>query len=112
MGEGNAWRLVPNYFGGYPWEEKIKPILERESPYTYIDKIKTPLLIKHGENDLRTGVIQSEMMFKSMKIMGKEVEYVRMPGGTHELSRSGNIRQRIDRMLRIYEFFERYVGKK
>lgn len=112
MGEGNAWRLVPNYFGGYPWEEKIKPILERESPYTYIDKIKTPLLIKHGENDLRTGVIQSEMMFKSMKIMGKEVEYVRMPGGTHELSRSGNIRQRIDRMLRIYEFFERYIGKK
>ena len=52
------------------------------------------------------------MMYKSMKIMGKEVEYVRMPGGTHELSRSGNIRQRIDRMLRIYEFFERYVGKK
>ncbi|MFA9199278.1 MAG: prolyl oligopeptidase family serine peptidase, partial [Aquirufa sp.] len=21
MGEGNAWRLVPNYFGGYPWEK-------------------------------------------------------------------------------------------
>jgi dipeptidyl aminopeptidase/acylaminoacyl peptidase len=52
------------------------------------------------------------MMYKSLKIMGKEVEYVRMPGGTHELSRSGNPRQRIDRMLRIYEFFERYVGKK
>ncbi len=110
MGEGNAWRLVPNYFGGYPWENAIKPILERESPYTYIDKIKTPLLIKHGENDLRTGVIQSEMMYKSLKIMGKEVEYVRMPGATHELSRTGNIRQKIDRMLRIYEFFERYIG--
>ncbi|MCU0469728.1 MAG: S9 family peptidase [Arcicella sp.] len=109
MGEGNAWRLTPNYFGGYPWDEKIKPILERESPYTYVNKINTPFLIKHGENDLRTGVIQSEMMYKSLKIMGKEVEYVRMPGGTHELSRSGNVRQRIDRMLRIYEFFERYV---
>jgi dipeptidyl aminopeptidase/acylaminoacyl peptidase len=111
MGEGNAWRLVPNYFGGYPWEEAIKPILARESPYSYIDKIKTPLLIKHGENDLRTGVIQSEMMYKSLKIMGKEVEYVRMPGGTHELSRTGNVRQKIDRMLRIYEFFERYITK-
>jgi hypothetical protein len=22
----NAWRLVPNYFGGYPWEPKIKEI--------------------------------------------------------------------------------------
>lgn len=111
MGEGNAWRLTPNYFGGYPWDDKIKPVLARESPYTYVDKIKTPFLIKHGENDLRTGVIQSEMMYKSLKIMGKEVEYVRMPGGTHELSRTGNIRQKIDRILRIYEFFERYISK-
>ncbi len=111
MGEGNAWRLTPNYFGGYPWQEKTKDILDRESPYTYVDKIRTPLLIKHGENDLRTGIIQSEMMYKSMKIMGKEVEYVRMPGATHELSRTGNVRQKIDRMLRIYEFFERYINK-
>jgi dipeptidyl aminopeptidase/acylaminoacyl peptidase len=110
MGEGNAWRLTPNYFG-YPWEAKNKEILDRESPYSYVDKIKTPLLIKHGENDLRTGVIQSEMMYKSLKIMGKEVEYVRMPGATHELSRTGNVRQKIDRILRIYEFFERYIGK-
>jgi dipeptidyl aminopeptidase/acylaminoacyl peptidase len=111
MGEGNAWRLTPNYFGGYPWQPKTKDILDRESPYTYVDKIKTPFLIKHGENDLRTGVIQSEMMYKSLKIMGKEVEYVRMPGATHELSRTGNVRQKIDRMLRIYEFFERYIGR-
>lgn len=109
MGEGNAWRLTPNYFGGYPWDAKTKDILDRESPYSYIDKIKTPLLIKHGENDLRTGPIQSEMMYKSLKILGKEVEYVRIPGATHELSRTGNIRQRIDRMLRIYEFFGRYI---
>lgn len=31
FGEGNAWRLVPNYFGGYPWEPKVKEILTRES---------------------------------------------------------------------------------
>lgn len=108
MGEGNAWRLTPNYFG-LPWDAKSKEILDHESPYSYVDKIKTPLLIKHGENDLRTGPIQSEMMYKSLKILGKEVEYVRMPGATHELSRTGNVRQRIDRMLRIYEFFERYI---
>ncbi len=110
MGEGNAWRLTPNYFG-LPWIPKDFELLKSESPYTYVDKIKTPLLIKHGENDLRTGVIQSEMLYKSLKYLGKEVEYVRMPGGTHELSRTGNVRQRIDRMLRIYEFFERYIGK-
>jgi dipeptidyl aminopeptidase/acylaminoacyl peptidase len=109
MGEGNAWRLVPNYFGGYPWEKATKAILDRESPYSYVQNIKTPLLIFHGENDLRTGVIQSEMLYKSLKIMGRDVEYVRHPGGTHELTRSGNNRQRIDQMLRTYEFFARYL---
>ncbi|WP_020600895.1 S9 family peptidase [Spirosoma panaciterrae] len=108
LGEGNAWRLVPNYFA-YPWTPEAK-VLDANSPYTFVQNIKTPLLIKHGENDLRTGPIQSEMMYKSLKILGRPVEYVRMPGATHELSRSGNVRQRIDRLLRIYEFFERYIG--
>lgn len=112
MGEGNAWNLVPNYFGGYPWEAEIKKVMDANSPQTFVNDIKTPLLIKHGETDLRTGVIQSELLYKSLKILGRDVEYVRMPGATHELSRAGNPRQRIDRILRIYEFFERYVGTK
>jgi dipeptidyl aminopeptidase/acylaminoacyl peptidase len=109
FGEGNAWRLVPNYFGGYPWEEKVIPILRRESPINYVDQIKTPFIIFHGENDLRTGVIQSEMLYKSLKVLGRTVEYVRHPGGTHELTRSGNNRQRIDQMLRTIEFFDRFI---
>jgi len=112
MGEGNAWRLVPGYFGGYPWEEEAAASMRANSPQTFVQNINTPLLIKHGENDLRTGVIQSELLYKSLKILGKDVEYVRMPGATHELSRSGSPRQRLDRILRIYEFFERYVGSK
>ncbi len=110
MGEANAWRLVPNYFGGYPWQPETKKVLDSNSPYTFVENIHTPLLIKHGENDLRTGVSQGEMLYKSLKILGRPVEYVRMPGATHELSRSGDVRQRIDRLLRIYEFFERYIG--
>ncbi|MBO0937425.1 S9 family peptidase [Fibrella sp. HMF5335] len=110
MGEGNAWNLVPNYFG-LPWEAGAKAILDANSPYSFVQNIKTPLLIKHGENDLRTGIIQSEMLYKSLKILNRPVEYVRMPGATHELSRSGNVRQRIDRLLRIWEFFERFVGE-
>lgn len=109
FGEGNAWRLVPNYFGGYPWEEKIRPILFRESPINYVDKINTPFIIFHGENDLRTGVIQSEMLYKSLKVLGRTVEYVRHPGGTHELTRTGNNRQRVDQMLRTIEFFDRFI---
>ena len=112
FGEGNAWRLVPNYFGGYPWEAPTKAILERESPITYVQNITTPYIIFHGENDRRTGFVQSEMLFRSLKILGRPVEYVRHPNGTHELTRSGDNRQRIDQMLRTYEFFERWINKK
>ncbi|GAC1595138.1 MAG: hypothetical protein NVS3B19_17810 [Ginsengibacter sp.] len=109
FGEGNAWKLVPQYFGGYPWEDNIRTILQRESPFTYVNNITTPYLILHGENDLRTGIVQGEMMYKALKVLNRPVEYVQHPGGTHELVRSGNVRQRIDQMLRIYEFFERFI---
>jgi len=105
FGEGNAWRLVPNYFGGYPWESKVKEVLTRESPITYVDNIVTPYIIFHGANDRRTGFVQGEMMFRSLKVLGRPVEYVVHPGATHEITRSGDNRQRIDQMLRTYEFF-------
>lgn len=109
FGEGNAWRLVPNYFGGYPWEPATKAILERESPINYIQNITTPYIIFHGDNDRRTGFVQSEMMYRSLKALDRPVEYVRHPNATHEITRSGNNRQRIDQMLRTYEFFERWI---
>ena len=109
FGEGNAWRLVPNYFGGYPWDPATKAILQRESPITYVANITTPLIIFHGENDRRTGFVEGEMLYRSLKVLGRPVEYVRHPGATHELTRSGDNRQRIDQMLRTWEFFERYI---
>jgi dipeptidyl aminopeptidase/acylaminoacyl peptidase len=111
FGEGNAWRLVPNYFGGYPWEAATKAVLQRESPITYVSDITTPLIIFHGENDRRTGFVQGEMLYRSLKVLGRPVEYVRHPGATHEITRSGDNRQRIDQMLRTYEFFQRWIGK-
>ena len=111
FGEGRAWRLVPNHFGGYPWDEAAGPVLDYNSPQTYVDQIQTPLLIMHGDDDLRTGVIQSEVLYKSLKALERPVEYVRYPKASHNLSRTGDPRQRIDRLLRIYEFMERYVGE-
>jgi dipeptidyl aminopeptidase/acylaminoacyl peptidase len=109
MGEGNAWRLIPEYFGGYPWDQETKKLLDAESPITYVNNINTPFLIIHGDQDLRTGVVQSEMLYKSLKILGKPVEYVRYPKEGHELTRSGNPGRMMDHLLRVIEFFERYA---
>jgi dipeptidyl aminopeptidase/acylaminoacyl peptidase len=110
FGEGNAWRLIPNYFGGYPWEATAKANLQRESPITYVQNIKTPYIIFHGDNDRRTGFVESEMLYRSLKVLGRPVEYVRHQNATHEITRSGDNRQRIDQMLRTWEFFERWIN--
>ena len=109
MGEGSAWRLVPDHFGGYPWEKETQKILDFNSPLTYVNNINTPLLIIHGDQDLRTGVIQSEMLYKSLKVLNKPVEYIRYPKEGHELTRSGNPGRMMDHLLRVIEFFERYA---
>lgn len=109
FGEANVWRMIPRYFGGYPWEAGTSELLQQQSPLTYAQQINTPFLIFHGESDLRTGVTQSEMLYKMLKVLGKPVEYVQHPGANHELVRSGDNRQRIDQMLRTYEFFYRFI---
>ena len=111
FGEGNAWRLVPNHFGGYPWEPEIRKVLDANSPFLRVAAIKTPLLIQHGDADLRTGVRQSEMLYKALKVLERPVEYVRYPRATHELSRSGEPRQRVDTLVRYEEFFRRFIGE-
>jgi dipeptidyl aminopeptidase/acylaminoacyl peptidase len=108
-GEANAWSLVPEEFGGYPWEPETRKVLDEESPITYVANIHTPFLIIHGSQDLRTGFAQSEMLFRSLKQLNRPVEYVRYPAIGHELTRSGPPLQRMDHMLRIIEFFERYA---
>jgi dipeptidyl aminopeptidase/acylaminoacyl peptidase len=108
FGEGNAFRLVETHFGGFPWEPEARKILDQQSPVNYSAQIKTPLLILHASEDLRTGVTQSEMLYRALKQQKKPVEYIRYPGSGHELTRSGPPLQRMDHMLRIVEFFERY----
>jgi dipeptidyl aminopeptidase/acylaminoacyl peptidase len=108
FGEGNAWRLIPWEFDAYPWEDH--EVLRRESPITYAQNIQTPLLIMHSDRDLRTGVSQSEMLYRTLKVLQKPVEYIRYPREGHDLSRSGEPLLRVDRLLRILEFFDRYIG--
>jgi dipeptidyl aminopeptidase/acylaminoacyl peptidase len=109
FGEGNAWRLVEWTFGGLPFEARLRDVIARNNPFSFAGRVRTPLLIMHASSDLRTGVSQSEMMYRALKAQGKPAEYARYPDAGHDLSRTGDPTQRMDRLLRIIEFFDRHI---
>lgn len=79
----------------------------RQSPVTYYRDMATPLLVLHSENDLRCPIEQAEDLYVRLKMTGRDVEFVRFPGESHELSRSGTPRHRIERLELILDWFAR-----
>ncbi|HEY1986443.1 MAG TPA: prolyl oligopeptidase family serine peptidase [Terracidiphilus sp.] len=55
------------------------------SPFSYADKIKTPILLIHGEADNNTGTfpIQSDRLFSAIKGQGGTVRFVLLPLESH-----------------------------
>jgi dipeptidyl aminopeptidase/acylaminoacyl peptidase len=82
----------------------------RMSPITYVDRVTTPLLILHGEQDLRCPLEQAEQLFVALRRRGKTVELVRFPEESHNLSRSGRPDRRLLRLERIVGWFDRWLG--
>jgi dipeptidyl aminopeptidase/acylaminoacyl peptidase len=79
------------------------------SPLTYVRNITTPLLILHSESDLRCPIEQAEQLFVAMRLLEKDVEFVRFPAESHELSRSGSPAHRRQRIEIILEFFDKHL---
>ena len=67
-------------------------------------------LTARADHDRRTGFVQSEMLLRSLKVLGRDVEAVRYPRASHEMSRSGEPKQRLDSLVRYEEFFRRHLG--
>jgi dipeptidyl aminopeptidase/acylaminoacyl peptidase len=80
------------------------------SPSTYAQNVTTPLLIVHSEDDLRCPVVNAEELFSILRILGREVEFVRFPRGEgHELSRSGTPLHRVQRFEILVDWFDRHL---
>lgn len=82
------------------------------SPFSYAHKIKTPILLIHGEADDNTGTfpIQSERMFQALKGNGGNVRYVTFPYEAHGYRGKENI---LHLLWEEHMWLEKYVkGKK
>ncbi|MEJ8844305.1 prolyl oligopeptidase family serine peptidase [Lacibacter sp. H375] len=82
------------------------------SPFSYAQKIKTPILLVHGDTDDNTGTypIQSERMFQALKGNGGNVRYVSLPYEAHGYRGKENI---LHLLWEEHMWLEKYVkGKK
>jgi dipeptidyl aminopeptidase/acylaminoacyl peptidase len=84
----------------------------RQSPLNYIDKVKTPTLVIHSEQDLRCAIEQGEQIFVALKKLGVDTEMVRFPDEPHGLSRGGRTDRRVERLKHILRWFDRYLKGK
>ena len=75
--------------------------LWKMSPLAYTQNIKTPLLVIHGQEDLRCPQEQGEQMYTAMKKQGVKTKLVLFPKSSHGLSRAGLPNLRIERLNEI-----------
>ena len=82
----------------------------RMSPFSYADKIKTPLLLIHGEADNNPGTfpLQSERLFNAIKGHGGVTRFVQLPYESHGYAAKENI---LHLLWEEYEWLEKYVKK-
>ncbi len=78
------------------------------SPFSYADKIKTPLLLIHGELDNNTGTypIQSERLFNAIKGNGGTVRFVSLPFEAHGYAGRENV---LDVLAEQLDWLDKYV---
>jgi dipeptidyl aminopeptidase/acylaminoacyl peptidase len=107
FGSSDVFWIFERQFGGPMWEHVDEWL--QMSPATYAREIDTPLLVVHSENDLRCNVEQGEHLFTLLRLLDKEVEMLRFPAESHELSRSGSPVHRVQRFEAILEWFGRYL---
>jgi dipeptidyl aminopeptidase/acylaminoacyl peptidase len=99
-------------FGEPQWGGSLvdaAPQLLAHSPIGYVSNVNTPVLLLHGEDDARCPISQSEEYFTVLKRLGKEAEFVRFPGCSHQFPRLGHPRMREEYMARTLAWFDRHL---
>lgn len=105
-GEGNWGYLYSSAAtaNSFPWNRK--DIYVDNSPLYNADKVNTPILLLHGDSDTNVPRGESDQFYVALKLLGKEVEYVRVEGQDHHII---NYNKRIIWQKTIFAWFDRLL---
>jgi dipeptidyl aminopeptidase/acylaminoacyl peptidase len=101
---------VPRYLRHYfdekaPWDNFQE--YWAHSPMKFIENVKTPTMILHGQSDTRVPIPQSEEFYTALHERHVPVEYVTYPRENHGFT---ELRHQVDRTQRYLVFFGKYLN--
>ncbi len=69
--------------GSFPWNNQA--LYVGQSPLYMADKITTPLLLITGDSDVNVPAGESQQMYTALKLLGRDVALVEIPGEDHHI---------------------------
>ncbi|BBN80264.1 peptidase S9 [Pseudoalteromonas sp. A25] len=85
----------------FPWNNPT--LYSQHSPVFHADKVKTPLLLIHGDADTNVPPGESHNMYTALKILGKDVELIEYKGANHQILARDRRFQWWDTMLAYFD---------
>ncbi|RPI71788.1 MAG: S9 family peptidase, partial [Ignavibacteriales bacterium] len=92
--------------GGNLWEYPMRYL--ENSPVFYADKINTPLLIQHGDEDEAVPWYQSIELYLAMRRLNKDCIFLQYRGEPHHLKKYAN---KLDYSIKMKEYFDHHLKK-
>lgn len=73
--------FLPSYYGKYSWEDPA--VYAQHSPITFAGQVRTPVLLQHGEADVRVPYSQSVAFYNALRRVGTPVRLLTLPRQPH-----------------------------
>ncbi len=93
-----------DYLGAYYWEDA--EIYRRCSPGGAVDRITTPTLVVHGDQDNNTSLSNSRELFQALRHRGVPTQFVHYPREGHGLNEPNH---RLDETHRALDWMDLYL---
>lgn len=99
--------FLPSYFEANPWDDWSK--YDAHSPIRFVQNVKTPVMLQHGEADARVPFSNSVMFYNALRRRNVPVRLLALPRQPHGPTEP---RMVLKTMQTNMEWFEKFIGDK
>lgn len=106
VAESDVYDFEADLGGSFGWEEERPHRHHDVSPISFAHRMKTPLLILHGQNDARVPASQAQYIFRALRHHDVPTELAIYPREGHRINEWIHIK---DLLVRSRDWFDRYL---